>query len=187
MCRVSSCAISSRCSRSLRATACKIASRLPGATSRQPDSHTRCADSTAAFTSATSAAATSPKGSSVAGLMSVVRRSEAELRQAPSRKSWAGRRITQACLASGIEVTSTGGGNGFANENASRVGPRPARKASLCLLSSTVGSRVLGIHHIRETMPAIARESNRAAAKATLTCARQNPVSPLTRLPDRVS
>src|ERR1035437_4431026 len=90
MCSVSSCAMRSRFSRSTRATLNRISVRLPGARPRQPDPHACWADSTAAFTSALSAAATSAKASSVAGLISLVRRPEAASRHAPLMKSWVG-------------------------------------------------------------------------------------------------
>ena len=68
----------------------RISLRLPGARSRHEVSQTRCEDSTAEFTSATSAAATSTKVSSVAGLISGVRRPEAAFRQLPSTNIWWG-------------------------------------------------------------------------------------------------
>src|SRR5436190_19848347 len=80
----------SRFSRRRRATLNRISVRLPGARSRQPDSHACCADSTAALTSLTSAAATSANASSVAGLINVVRRPEAESRYAPLTNHWIG-------------------------------------------------------------------------------------------------
>src|SRR5579862_7727788 len=84
MCKVSSWAMFSRLSLSARATLKRISERFPGLRSRHPDTQARCADWTAASTSAGPAPAIRPKTSSLAGLIRATWLAVAGSFQAPS-------------------------------------------------------------------------------------------------------